>query len=398
MKYIINLVMLSVLIIILCTGCINSSKGTNTTSTSIEPTAIHGGYFASGAISGSIGGQTLTKGNAIFVNLDNTGIVRWATQLEDGSEVYSVQNTANGNLLAVGEINGGHLFLSRVDEKGKILFQKEYGAGSYQRGYSIQETAEGGYIVCGEIDLFDGNSWQIWLEKLNQVGDIEWSKTYGSGGGAFAIQVEGGGYIIAGSVKVNNSYDNNVWFAKLNQVGDIEWEKTIPSAGINSYHSILKISGGYVLTGGKSSKNARGSDVWLFQMDSNGNKIMDKVFSYPDGDVGLSIEPAENGGYSIITFAGRIIKTDSKGELLWEKIVGGAVDIANNETVEVCPITQIGQGYFVALEKQTHELPLHDQTGMPIMSPLKSQKLFFTKFSMDGDIEWQTSLDLPIKQ
>ena len=47
----------------------------------------------------------------------------------------------------------------------------------FDEAMSIQQTAEGGYIVVG---ISDHNYWneKLWVLKLNADGDSEWQKTY----------------------------------------------------------------------------------------------------------------------------------------------------------------------------------------------------------------------------
>jgi len=47
-------------------------------------------------------------------------------------------------------------------------------------GYSVQQTMDGGYIITGIRDSFDGvNGSNVWLLKTDSSGDTLWTKTYG---------------------------------------------------------------------------------------------------------------------------------------------------------------------------------------------------------------------------
>ena len=77
---------------------------------------------------------------------------------------------------------------------------KTYGGTDDERASSIQQTADGGYIVAGESLSFGAGGHDVWILKLDGGGDIQWQKTYGGteSDEAYSIQqTNDGGYIVA---------------------------------------------------------------------------------------------------------------------------------------------------------------------------------------------------------
>ena len=71
-------------------------------------------------------------------------------------------------------------------------------------GYSIEPTADGGFIVAGITASYGSGERDIWLLKFNTNGFKEWDHTYGTNYddmGRFACQTIDGGYIVTGTTQ-----------------------------------------------------------------------------------------------------------------------------------------------------------------------------------------------------
>jgi hypothetical protein len=114
----------------------------------------------------------------------------------------------------------------------------------------------------------------------------------------------------------------------------VQWEKTFGGSNIDGSESVQQTSdGGYIITGGTYSFGAGENDVYLIKTDSAGNLLWQKTFGWGDDEVGSSIKQTTDGGFIIAGTtiphgAGAcdiyIIKTDSAGNSLWQKTFGGS--------------------------------------------------------------------------
>ena len=135
----------------------------------------------------------------------------WAKSYDGPSYDWalSIQQTEDGGYIVAGESNSfgtgaedWNGWVLKLKSNGDVEWQKTYGGAGDERRRSIQQTEDGGYIVAGKSNSFKVGVYNdAWLLKLNGNGDIEWQKTYGGSFGDSAESIQqtaDGGYIVAG--------------------------------------------------------------------------------------------------------------------------------------------------------------------------------------------------------
>lgn len=166
-----------------------------------------------------------------------------------------------------------------------------------------------------------------------------WEKTFGGTGrdwASFIKQISDGGYIVCGSTNSFGFGSWDVYVLKLDSNGNKTWEGTFGGSGQDFGSAIQQtIDGGYIFTGVTYSFGING-DVYVVKTDSNGNKIWEKNLGGSGNDQGSSIQQTTDGGYTIGGLtdpswpAGPaaedfyIVKLDVSGNAVWGKTYGGA--------------------------------------------------------------------------
>lgn len=243
-----------------------------------------------------------------------------------------------------------------------VIWQRCLGGVLFEYGYSIELTSDGGYIIGsftqsddGDVTGNHGNS-DLWIVKLNSVGDLLWQRCYGGSGsegeGRPSIkQMPNGDFVFAcssyssdGDASNNHGLDD-YWVVRIDSIGNIIWEKSFGGSEWDHPASIVATSdNGCAVLGqtnsldGDVTDNHGLGDYWLIKLDSVGNLEWQKsyggsyyeqgynVIQIDDGyllsGVTSSTDGDITGNHGLSDFW--IVKVDHDGNLLWQKALGGS--------------------------------------------------------------------------
>jgi hypothetical protein len=219
----------------------------------------------------------------------------------------------------------------------QITFQKTFGGANYDYGYSVQKTTDGGYIIAGETESFGAGGYDVYLIKTTANGDTLWTKTFGGISDDYVNSVQqtaDGGYIIAGTTESFGAGGYNFYLIKTDANGDTLWTKTFDGISDDYGNHVQQTSdGGYVIAG--TTGNYPTTDFFLIKTTANGDTLWSKTYGGTNYDWCNSVKHTADGGYIIVgeteNFgAGNLdvylIKTDANGVILWSKTFGGTSD------------------------------------------------------------------------
>ncbi|MEW5761297.1 MAG: hypothetical protein AB1779_11095, partial [Candidatus Thermoplasmatota archaeon] len=227
------------------------------------------------------------------------------------------------------------LWLIKIDCSGNEEWNRTFGGSNDDSGASIQQTEDGGYIIVGSTESYGAGDNDLWLIKTDFFGNKQWDKTFGrsdSDYGESVQQTKDGGYVIIGNTYSNDHYTTDTWLIKTDSSGNKQWDKKFGGSDSDYGESVQQTTdGGYVIVVTRSY-GAGNWDIWLIKTDASGNKKWDKRFGGVKSDKGKSVQQTKDGGY-IITGSTEsygaggydlwLIKTDSSGNKQWDKTFGG---------------------------------------------------------------------------
>jgi len=228
------------------------------------------------------------------------------------------------------------IWLLKIDSDGNELLNKTYGGANDEWPGWILETSDGGYIFTGTTFSYGNGESDLWLIKTDSDGNIQWDKTMGgsdSEWGQQIFQTSDNGYFIAARTNSYGAgqYDN--WLIKTDENGNIIWDKTIGTRGAEWGGFVIQTSdGGYASIGYTTDVNVNDFDMQLIKMDENGNELWSQTYNDRGMEHGHGLRQCPDGSFILTGLTSEywgsesdifIVKTDTIGNEVWSKTLGG---------------------------------------------------------------------------
>jgi len=308
----------------------------------------------------------------VVVACPAAGEATWIRTFEglDYGAFFDVALATDDTLLVAGttyhplaETTLGDVLVTKTTLQGETIWEVSYGGDATDQAFGVETTDDGGCLVLAESDSFGSGGRDLYVLRLDASGGLLWERTYGGSGTEWAndiLAISGGGFLLVGeSESFGESFD--VYLVRIDDEGGILWEATLGDgsdnetgvAALEAEDGDLLILAGVSYPGGYAGSRR---DARVFRLDADGREMWsmlyrgdvkqwpnDMAFS-PDGDlviVGI-VEPIGSSQGPLDYW---IAKANAvTGELIWSRTEGRQYQDDYGVAIASVP----GSGYVVA--------------------------------------------------
>ncbi len=308
----------------------------------------------------------------------------------------------------------------------EMKWMKLLGGTQEDIAHEVIATQDGGFAVLGNTQSIDGDVTDksrevsdLWLLKFSADFNLEWSKTYGGSAddrGHSLVQLSDGGFVLLGysmsddgDASANRGQHDN-WVIRLDANGQILWERSFGFLGHDHAYKIIKTKDGGLLFNGfldVTSSNGEGAtaqkkspsafhgvgEFWVHKINMDGSIAWRRYYGGTNNDRSYDALETSDGGYVVVgtsesndveisnargSYDVWVIKIDREGNLVWEKSFGGTgIDGANSLAISGDKIYVFGNSF-------SHDLD--------VSSPLGGSDFWLVTLNQAGNLINETSL------
>jgi hypothetical protein len=278
------------------------------------------------------------------IKISAIGIKQWDKRFGGTADdvLTDLQQTTDGSFILGGYSYSGisgdksqdsrgleDYWIIKINSFGVKVWDARFGGDQNDEMQSIQQTADGGYIIGGfSSSGIGGDRSQAsqgdrdyWILKTDANGVKQWDKRFGGAGTdeLYVLKQIADGYLLSGRSKsglggdktqsnrdsLNLTFD--YWVVKVDAVGTKRWDYRFGGPGEDNLLAMIQttsdkgyLMGGYsrsAVGGDKTIPSRGGNDYWMVKTDSNGVKQWDACYGGSDEDHLYSLAQSPEGGY-----------------------------------------------------------------------------------------------------
>lgn len=277
--------------------------------------------------------------------------------------------------------------LAYTSENSSPQWSFRYAKGTESNGYSIEQTADSSFIVCGSTRNLSGNL-DIYLFKIDSNGDTVWTKTIGSSGDEEAYnvhQAKDGGYIVSGYTTSYGAGGKDFYVVKTNGSGTTQWTQTYGDSDDQAALKIVQaLDSGYVAIG--YTDDGSGEEAVAVKLTKTGSVVWDENYGETDDPLAYSLCATRDSGFVLCTVTGKsgppdkevvLTKIDKTGSVVWDENYAGDGDMVPY-AIYACEET----GFVIAGTTETDD----NGTDMLLMKVFDDGTLIWQKtYGGEGD-------------
>lgn len=261
-----------------------------------------------------------------------------------------------GNLYVSGETEGSlggpsagavDAFLSKYDTAGELVWGRQIGTPSIDRGWGVSANSSGSVYLAGSVwgslGASHAGNYDTFIAKYNESGELNWIRQLGTGFEDQGMDVTtddfGNAYVVGytrGSFETPLGFGYDALISKYSADGTLMWIKQFGTsrddvglAASSDDSGSIYIAG--VTRGSLGAMNAGERDVFLTKLDAFGSQLWTTQFGTTMDDectavsadaVGNVYVAGTSGGPNGVNMDVFVRKYKTTGELEWSRLLG----------------------------------------------------------------------------
>ena len=242
----------------------------------------------------------------------------------------------------LGSLNTYDVLLQIVNTTSAISsVLKHYGGADNDLGYDIELLPDSGFMIVGATKSYGAGANDVYIIRTDKNGDTLWTRTFGNSDAQIAHGIEKQSdsvYIVAGLwANIENNAMMDAFAMKINLNGDTSNFHYYGNNHQNFGQSLCKTADGGFAIAGWSTVDYGGTyspDGVIYKTDSTLNLQWTKYYGTIYNEDIFDIQSTYDNGFVLVGYSKRpsrgkdvyIVRTDSQGDTLWTKTLGGAYD------------------------------------------------------------------------
>lgn len=242
------------------------------------------------------------------------------------------------------------LFFSFFHLKAQTTYQKAIGGPQMDYLRSFVQSPDGGYLLVGHSESFGGSDRDIYLVKVDDFGNVQWSKTIGGSATDFPQEIIpiNNGYVMTGATQSFSSGGLDFFNARLSLTGDVVWFSTLTGISGESGRGLSMDADSVIYYVGYGISHVLSgsflNDLYWGKMDINGTFLDHQVVGLGGNEFPYAVRPLPDKSCYIVAYTrdypgqgyrGLLIHADSAGTVVWANEYGIGNENILFEDIEV---------------------------------------------------------------
>lgn len=164
-----------------------------------------------------------------------------------GEEAREVKECSTGGYVIVGTTgsdseNNANIYLLKLDEQLNCVWYSDIGQLQVDRGYSLEEDAEGNWFLVGYSNSDEALTYDMVVYKVSSLGEPLWHKYYGGADWDFGYRIVKhpvSGFLLCGETYSFGLGEKDAYALWISEEGDVLAELTFGTLGNDGFLDVV---------------------------------------------------------------------------------------------------------------------------------------------------------------